>query len=478
MAVNEDLQKVKKLSSTLNVLYAEDEQDIRETTTELLKIFFNDVIVAVDGEDAKEKLTKHTPDLIITDIQMPKMDGMQLIEYIKQNFEDLPVIITTAFSNQEYIFRSFDLGVSQYIIKPIKQENLIQVIYNVSKAIDNAKKAKKLEEYKIKEIVDYSSEHIIEQLLGSLKTPCIIFTGDKMRYSNNAFKEQIGDASVFDKKPGFISSCREYNEDDLNKNKVSISKHGGRKVFKVVKSNINIDEIVQVSKLYIFMDITLEEYQKVKIQSYTDILESFVIKTKYHQEQTPQIIDDNKDSYIPADKNKLTINDEENELLRRSHTHKTTAEDYFQELDDEVLKELQELDELDKDFADSIYMLRDDYNFEGIKHMSEHLEKYAHEISLLFEFKDLSYAIKSLATLFYTIEESKIDEKKLSRISIILEGIKDDLATWRKVIFIEKSALDIHYLDSSLFSACLQIELLLSDESNEMESEEDDFVLF
>jgi hypothetical protein len=329
---------------------------------------------------------------------------------------------------------------------------------------------KELESNELQKMMDYAHEHFVEQILGSFSSPCIIYTDGKVRYFNKAFKKLATDAdelaNLFDKKDGFIASLDEY--DEHNTNKVSISKNDGRKVYKILRNNINVDDILQMSQIYIFIDITLEEYQKVKIKSYTEVLESLVFKAKYHKEETGEKIE----------KEKLTIDEHQNNILRRSHVHKTTAREYVDELDNDTLSELQELDELDKEFSESVFMLKDDLDVNGIKHMAEHLQKYANEINLLLEFKDLAFAIESLSKLFESIDLSELDDKKLKSILLMLEGIKDDLAMWRKVVFIEQSAIDIHYLDSSLFSACLKIELMLSDDSKEMESEDDDFVLF
>ncbi len=326
-------------------------------------------------------------------------------------------------------------------------------------------------------MLEYAYEHIVDQILGSLKSPCAVFTNNTLRYANSALKsltdpEDIN--SMLDQREGFMKKLEDYSEDDTSKNIISVSKKEGRRVFRVLRNNINIDEVLQKSIMYLFIDITREEYQKLKIESYNKMLESFVFKTRYKKKEEDETSED-----IEAENaKKLAINDEENEILRRSHKYKTTAKEYVAELDDDILAELQELDELDRDFDESIYMLKEDANLEGLNEMAKQLEKYAHEIGLLFEFKDLFYAIHSLSVLFSSIDKSKLDEKNMKKILLILDGIKEDLASWRNVIFIEQSALDIHYLDSSLFSACLQIEMLLSDEVNEMETEEEDLILF
>ena len=142
------------------------------------------------------------------------------------------------------------------------------------------------------------------------------------------------------------------------------------------------------------------------------------------------------------------------------------------------MQELQELDELDSDFKESIYQLKEEANISAITQMAIQLEIYAHEISMLFEFEDLAYAIRSLSKQFKQLDTTPIDSKKMRKVIVLLEGIQSDLCDWRQLLFVERRALDIHYLDSSLFSTCLQIELILSEEAHEIDSAEDELILF
>ena len=89
------------------------------------------------------------------------------------------------------------------------------------------------------------------------------------------------------------------------------------------------------------------------------------------------------------------------------------------------------------------------------------ITNYAKTIEALFEFKDLGYTLRNLAHFLHTLHDNEhtID---IPKISILLLSLSDDLATWHYNIFIQKNAFDIHYLDSSLLSSCLQIEALFS----------------
>ncbi|HEX5330947.1 response regulator transcription factor [Sulfuricurvum sp.] len=490
MEPSNDLIKIREMTKELVVLYVEDEKDIRFHMLSLLRILFKEVYAACDGLDGLELFHKYQFDLVITDIQMPNMNGLEMVESIRSTHPNIPIIITTAFSDQEYFIRSIDLKIDKYLLKPIEEDRAKQVFADIAWMIEDRRKAKEYEIQQLQEKINRLSERIIAQITESYFSPCIIYTEDTVRYFNDPFctifdaqelqrflKKEEGKLP-FDMIAGFMHSLEEYDTSDLSKNRISVSKRHGRKIYRIIRRDIHIDNEEEQSRIYFFIDITLEEYQKIKIKSYTEILEELVIRSRYCGKMNPSLPTSETNHTIETTPDSTRhINAEENRLLRRSHVHKTTAIEYVSELDDDILQELQELDELDKEFKESIYLLSEEGDMSALAQMAIQLETYAHEISMLFEFEDLSYAIRSLAKLFSEIETSIIDMKKMKKIILLLEGIQSDLADWRRLLFVTQEVLDIHYLDSSLFSACLQIEMLLSD-AKEVESSEDELILF
>lgn len=504
MIVN-DIVKIKELTKELIILYVEDEEDIRHQMLGLLRILFKEVYIARDGLEGLEMFHKRLYDLIITDIQMPNMNGLDMIEHIRMNNSTIPIIITTAFSDQDYFIRSIDLKIDKYLLKPIEERRAKQVFSDIAWMINDRKKAKEYEIQQLQEKINRLSERIIAQITESYLSPCIIYTDNTVRYFNNPFCA-IFDATElqrflkgedggipFDKRAGFMGSLEEYDSTEPAKNCISVSKRQGRKIYRIIRREIHIDNEAEQSLIYFFNDITLEEYQKIKIRSYSEILEELVIQNRYRGKKiTPlprplretsakEYVEESRAAATASEepaKAKLKIDEDENRLLRRSHINKTTASEYIAELDYEILQELQELDELDNDFKESIFSLSEEASIDGLRQMSVQLETYAHEISMLFEFEDLAYAIRSLAKLIAHIEEGAVDSKQMKKVILLLSGIQSDLGEWRRLLFVSQSALDIHYLDSSLFSTCLQIELILSDESNEIDSTEEDLILF
>jgi YesN/AraC family two-component response regulator len=105
----------------ITILYAEDEDDLRDVTVSILKTFTKNQLVAKNGKEAYDIFLKHEDeiDLIITDINMPILNGLDFIKQIKEINVDIPVIVTTAFSNKEYLLEAIDIGVDKYVLKPI-----------------------------------------------------------------------------------------------------------------------------------------------------------------------------------------------------------------------------------------------------------------------------------------------------------------------------------------------------------------------
>jgi len=121
----ESLNELIEFSKELKLLYVEDDEPSRKQTLDILKIFFNDIVVAVDGAEAIQKYDNNHIDFIITDINMPKVNGLKFIEHVRGKNTDIPVFILSAHSDTSFFIDSIDLGVDGYIIKPIKSEQFI-----------------------------------------------------------------------------------------------------------------------------------------------------------------------------------------------------------------------------------------------------------------------------------------------------------------------------------------------------------------
>ncbi len=114
----------------ITVLYCEDEKDLRDVTTGILQNFTKEQFIAEDGQEGLKLFKKHQDmiDLIITDVNMPHMSGLEMSKEIKSINPDIPIIVATAFQNSEYLLEAIDLGVDKYVLKPVNIKKLIETM--------------------------------------------------------------------------------------------------------------------------------------------------------------------------------------------------------------------------------------------------------------------------------------------------------------------------------------------------------------
>lgn len=121
--------------SLLSVLYIEDEIVTREEMSRFLKRRVAYLTVAENGADGLKCFEKQVPDVLITDLRMPDMDGLELTQRIRELGYDTPIIITSALSDSETILAAVDRDITKYIVKPIDANELEQTLISVGEKI-------------------------------------------------------------------------------------------------------------------------------------------------------------------------------------------------------------------------------------------------------------------------------------------------------------------------------------------------------
>lgn len=120
---------------TMKVLYAEDEIGIREQVSAILSFFFKEVIIATNGNEAFLLFEEHTPDMLIFDICMPELDGLELLRKIRLINKNIPAIMLTAHTENPYLLRAVELNITRYLLKPFSKDSLIDALKECSKLI-------------------------------------------------------------------------------------------------------------------------------------------------------------------------------------------------------------------------------------------------------------------------------------------------------------------------------------------------------
>jgi len=130
-----DINKLIKFTKTLKVLYVEDNAEARESTLMILEEFFDDMLVAIDGQDGFENFQRHGVDLIITDINMPRLNGLEMIKKIRIFDKDVPILILSAYNESGFFIDSIKLGVEGYLLKPIDMKQFLGVLKKVTEKL-------------------------------------------------------------------------------------------------------------------------------------------------------------------------------------------------------------------------------------------------------------------------------------------------------------------------------------------------------
>ncbi len=124
-----------------SLLYIEDDDGVRQVNLRILKRMFKEIYVAKDGEEGYKLYLEQRPHIIITDIKMPKMNGIELSKKIRIKDNKTKIIITTAFSDSKYLLDAVELNLERYLIKPLTKRNLLPAL---EKAISHIEMKNKL----------------------------------------------------------------------------------------------------------------------------------------------------------------------------------------------------------------------------------------------------------------------------------------------------------------------------------------------
>ena len=112
----------------LVVLYVEDDDETREGVADSLRMRVKELVLAKDGKEGLEMFKSKSPAIVITDIKMPVMNGLVMAREIKKLNRKIPIIVTTAYNDTDLLIECIDIGINQFVLKPIIISKLIDSI--------------------------------------------------------------------------------------------------------------------------------------------------------------------------------------------------------------------------------------------------------------------------------------------------------------------------------------------------------------
>lgn len=193
--MNKKLQMLAELGDDLTILYVEDSEIVRVSTCDILDEYFVNIDIAVNGEEGLQKYKtfyeEHDRfyDIVITDINMPKMNGIEMTKSIFQLNQSANVIVMSAHNEPDYLLQLINMGIANFILKPIEITKFQTVLLRAIQNVVNEKKIKhyhsKMEEMNIElrkstEIAKHASEQkslFLANMSHEIRTPLNAITG-------------------------------------------------------------------------------------------------------------------------------------------------------------------------------------------------------------------------------------------------------------------------------------------------------------
>lgn len=257
-------------------------------------------------------------------------------------------------------------------------------------------------------------------------------------------------------------------------------------------------------KFYEVKIINEENNIKFLIDVKENLTDKLSINTPSCQFTTMELIDDNHSILITLDKNisesknrvenksenikvvektkkqeplKNNIEKIEDTLLKGENFEVMSAVEYLNSLNIDIHDDLDTMEELERDWDTTLIFLENSNSqSEELKDLGATILDYSSRIdNTFYEFEAIGYALKSLGESILNINSDILNENDNKKLLIFLWQLKEDISKWRNLIFVEQNVENVHYLDSSLLSSCMQIKSIITKEEIEAQDEEDIF---
>ena len=205
--------ETKKIENIL-LLYVEDDDNIRKVYERYLKRKVSNVITAIDGQDGYDKYIEFKPSLIVTDIKMPRMTGLEMSRKIREVDNDIPIIVTTAHTETEFFQDAINIGVDSFLLKPVDMNKLQKSIKDISENIKLKIKSKELDKIMDEQNKMVALSDLISNISHQWRQPLSAISAASFNIQYQIEAKNY-DPELFNKKLKNIGECVQYLSDTI-----------------------------------------------------------------------------------------------------------------------------------------------------------------------------------------------------------------------------------------------------------------------
>ncbi|MDX1295663.1 MAG: response regulator, partial [Sulfurimonadaceae bacterium] len=174
--------KLKEYAVDCRVLYVEDEEVIRTQTANFLGRFFPSLDLAENGDEGLKKYREGRYDIVITDINMPIMNGIEMIRNIRETNPEQIILVTSAYNDSDNLMNLINLGVMRFVLKPFDNKQFIIMLYQIVEGI-HFRKAHELMQQQAQEA---------QQMIDMVNNGIVLIKEGVVTMANHSFLEMIG----------------------------------------------------------------------------------------------------------------------------------------------------------------------------------------------------------------------------------------------------------------------------------------------
>lgn len=470
----------------LRLLIVDDDEDNRIVLKAICKKLDGfDIQEATDGLEAVDAVESWQPHIVLMDIMMPNMDGIEASKIIKARYPKTVIVVVTAILDVALEEHLSAIGIDIFISKPIDRDLIRFKLQSLGSSLS----------LKLGDYVSPSRKIALNPFnsdIRSFKTFFeIVNTEAMMDFGMWLFDQYNGKGTAASSKFDRVIEVFYMLMNQGNKNGETMSviiEESYEEFYITMKFDnaITVDEkLSDVFDDFGSQIIVKENIVCVRLAKPTDTRIYAQEEIEEVKEEVVEIVaikkeEKTKEEEIEIAKEVKVIDSNEKELLKQSFVNKTSAADYVDEIGGDVLDEIRDLASIDEEWMLKLREIEEEPTSETFIHFSDSvLNVYVKAINNLFEFTALAYALSSLGVF---IKESANtvcqDASKVKMLVMLLEHLGSDLSSWREHIFIMQDTADIHYLDSSFFSSCMQIEGIISNKEIGAHDDDNDIEFF